>query len=127
MKKLSLEEQADEILRMAEESGIKSNFFFKTTLDRYLTQIKNIEDIKQAISKHGTLVTKEYVKGRGNLYVNPAVSEFNRTTDSANKTCGLLLKIIRTFSVGESEEENDIDLLMAAINGVDYNGDDSDD
>jgi hypothetical protein len=53
------------------------------------------------------LVTKEYVKGRGNLYTNPAVSDFNRTTDSANKTVSTLLKIIKNFSVDEDKEDKD--------------------
>jgi hypothetical protein len=63
------------------------------------------------------LVSKEYVRGRKNLYSNPAVAEYNKTTDSANKTVSTLLRIIKDFNVEESTEEED--LLMKMINGSD--------
>ena len=37
--KLSLTEQAQEILRIAEESGVQSNYFFLTTFRRYQVQL----------------------------------------------------------------------------------------
>jgi hypothetical protein len=63
----------------------------------------------------GMLVDKEYVKGRKNVYSNPAVSDYNRTTDSANKTVATLIRIIKNFGVDEDKE--DIDPLMEVING----------
>ena len=33
------DEQAKAILKLVEESGIKSNFFFSTIFDRYMTQL----------------------------------------------------------------------------------------
>jgi hypothetical protein len=63
------------------------------------------------------LVSKEYVKGRKNLYTNPAVSDFNRTTDSANKTVATLLRILKSFDADSSQD--DIDPLMDIINGGD--------
>ena len=116
----SLKEQADEILKLAEESGLQSNYFFVTTFERYQVQLQILEDLKQAINEEGMLVSKEYVKGRKNLYTNPAVSDFNRTTDSANKTVSTLLKIIKSFGSGESKEETDP--LLDIINGGDMDG-----
>jgi hypothetical protein len=66
----------------------------------------------------GLTVTKEYVKGRKNLYSNPAVAEYNRTTDSANKTVSTLIKIIKGFK-GEDSNNSDVDPLLAIINGGD--------
>ena len=40
MAKLSLQEQATEILKIAEESGVSNNFFFVTTFKRYQVQLK---------------------------------------------------------------------------------------
>ena len=117
MKKRDLNKQADEILRMAEESGVQSNYFFATTFDRYLVQMHILEDLKKAIEQEGMLVQKEYVKGRKNLYTNPAVGDFNRTTDSANKTVATLMRIIKNFGVNEDAEESDP--LMEIINGGD--------
>ena len=67
------------------------------------------------MKEEGMLVSKEYVKGRKNLYSNPAVAEYNKTTDSANKTVSTLMRIIRNFNVEENTEEDDP--LMKIING----------
>ena len=114
-KTLTLNEQAKEIIKIAEASGVQTNFFFITTFKRYQVQISILNELEKKIKEDGTLVTKEYVKGRGNLYANPAISEYNRTTDSANKTVSTLIKIIKGFK-GE-ESDNDIDPLLAIING----------
>lgn len=114
-KRMTLNEQAEEILRIAEESGVQSNFFFVTTFKRYQVQIKILNDLEKALKENGALVTKEYVKGRKNLYDNPAINAYNRTTDSANKTVSTLMKVLRGFeNEGEGNEE---DPLMQIING----------
>ena len=110
------EKQAKEILKMAESSGLQENFLFKTTFDRYLTQIKILADLKQTIDQTDTLVTKQYVKGRGNLYANPAIREYTHLTDSANKTVQTLLKVLSGFKGNKDEEDQDE--LLKIINGV---------
>ena len=66
------------------------------------------------------LVKKEYVKGRKNLYSNPAVAEYNKTTDSANKTISTLMKIINNFNNDNSNDPvEEEDPLLKAINGSD--------
>jgi len=115
--KKSLNQQAEEIIKIAEEAGVQTNFFFLTTFKRYQVQINILSELEKKIKEEGTLVTKEYVKGRGNLYCNPAVSEYNRTTDSANKTVSTLIKIIKGFK-GE-DNSSDVDPLLAIINGGD--------
>lgn len=110
------EKQAREILEMAESSGLQENFLFKTTFDRYLTQVKILADLKSTIDKTETLVTKQYVKGRANLYANPAIREFTHLTDSANKTVQTLIKILNGFK--KTEEKGD-DELLKIINGDD--------
>lgn len=114
-KALTLNEQAKEIIKIAEASGVQTNFFFITTFKRYQVQISILNELEKKIKEDGALVTKEYVKGRGNLYANPAISEYNRTTDSANKTVSTLIKIIKGFK-GEDGGE-DVDPLLAIING----------
>lgn len=115
----TLNEQAQEIIRIAEESGVQSNFFFLTTFKRYQVQLNILTNLEKSMKDDGLTVTKEYVKGRKNLYSNPAVAEYNRTTDSANKTVSTLMRILRNFGVGDGEEEKQKDDLMAAINGGD--------
>jgi tRNA(Phe) wybutosine-synthesizing methylase Tyw3 len=115
MKKKSLQEQAKDILKFAEESGLQSNYFFQTTFQRYQVQLQILEELEKAINEEGMLVSKEYVKGRKNLYTNPAVSDFNRTTDSANKTVATLMRILKNFDAELSKEDSDP--LMDIING----------
>lgn len=116
-KNLTLTEQAEEILRIAGESGVQSNFFFLTTFKRYQVQLTILYELEKAIKDEGMTVKKEYVKGRKNLYSNPAVAEYNKTTDSANKTVATLMKIIRSFNVSETAEDEDP--LLKIINGGD--------
>lgn len=120
MKKKELTMQAKEIVKMAQESGVQSNYFFITTFERYQVQLLILEELEQAIKDEQILVSKEYVKGRKNLYTNPAVTDYNRTTDSANKTVSTLMKIIKGFAVPAQEEETDP--LMDIINGGDQSG-----
>ena len=117
MGKLSLKQQAAEIIRIAEESGVQSNYFFITTFERYQTQLKILEDLQEILQGDGLLVEKTYVKNRPNLTAHPALSEYNRTTDSANKTVSTLMRIIRQFNVAEKPEDEDP--LMQIINGAD--------
>lgn len=116
----SLNKQAQEIMRLAKDSGVQSNFLFKTVFKRYLVQLHNLENLENAISQDNRqTVTKEYVKGRENVVIHPLITQYDRTTDSANKTVSTLLRIIRTFSVGEGQDLDRKDDLMAAINGGD--------
>ena len=89
---MTLNEQAQEIIRIAEESGVQSNFFFITTFKRYQVQLSILSELEKTMKEEGMLVSKEYVKGRKNLYSNPAVAEYNKTTDSANKTVANMKK-----------------------------------
>lgn len=115
--KKSLTEQAQEILKIAEESGVQSNYFFLTTFKRYQVQLSMLYKLEQTLKDEDILIKKEYVKGRKNLYSNPAIAEYNRTTDSANKTVSTLMKIIKSFNVSDTSEEEDP--LLKAINGDD--------
>ena len=117
MAKLSLNEQAQEIIKIAEESGVQSNFFFLTTFKRYQVQLNMLNDLEKAIKEDGATVTKEYVKGRKNVYSNPALKDYNTTTDSANRTVSTLMKIIKNYNVSDTTEEEDP--LLNAINGSD--------
>lgn len=108
--------RAEEILQIAEGYNVDKNFFFKTAFERYLVQLRILDELKKTIESDGVLVTKEYVKNRKNVYTHPAISGFNRTTDSANKTLGTLMKIIKNFNGDESADEAQ-DPLMRLING----------
>ena len=112
MENEKIKARADEIISLATRMGVENNYFFVTTFERYQTQLLILDELKKAIEDEGMLVAKEYVKGRKNLYTNPAVSDYNRTTDSANKTVSTLMRIIKSFGVEDSEEEDELMRLL---------------
>lgn len=126
MAKLTREETAAGIIRLAKEAGVEDNAIFKKTLERYLTQQDILDQLEQSMKEDGMLVEKEYVKNRKNIYSNPAVTEYTRVLDSSNKTAATLMRIIKNFSesaAGKTERKDD---LMAAINGgEDYGEEDN--
>lgn len=93
----SLEEQAEKILESAKAAGVEESFYFATTFARYQRQLKMLADLEVVLDEGEALVEKEYVKGRKNLYANPAIAQYNSTADAANRTVATLLKIVATF------------------------------
>ena len=110
-----LKKQAENILNDAKKKGVKDNFLFITTFKRYQTQLEILFELEKVIKSESVLVEKEYVKGRKNLYNNPAISEFNKTTDSANKTVNCLLGLINKDSTLDKSKETDPLLEALAI------------
>ena len=110
----TLSEQAQEILAIAEKHGVEQNFFFITTFKRYQVQINILTELEKKIKEDGTLVTKEYVKGRENVYTHPAVGEYNKTSTAANQTVTTLMKIIATL---RDKDDDEGDELLEFIRG----------
>lgn len=116
--KLTLQEQADQLLARAQERGVQSNFFFVTTFKRYQVQMNILRDLEKAIVEYGATVTKEYVKGRQNLVANPAITEYNKTATAANGTVSTLINIIKTLS-DEETQGGKLQELIASLNAGD--------
>ena len=108
-----LEQQAKEIMKIAEEHGVEQNFLFITTFKRYQMQISILDELEKTINDDGTLVTKEYVKGRENVYTHPAISEYNKTSTSANQTVTTLIKIIKSLRNADDSNDGEDELLTA--------------
>lgn len=96
--KKSLQQLVDELIEKAESNGASQNFFFTTTLKRYQVQMSALAALEKAIGEYGTIVTKEYVKGRQNVVVNPAITEYNKTATAANGTVSTLINIVKSFA-----------------------------
>lgn len=96
--RMTLQQQADEILKRAEERGVQTNFFFVTTFKRYQVQMKILADLERSINEDGATVVKEYVKGRKNIVTNPAIASYNATAQAANGTVKTLINIIDSFA-----------------------------
>lgn len=115
MGKLTLKEQAEEILKIAQKFGVEQNFLFLTTFKRYQVQLSILTELEQKIKEDGSLVTKEYVKGRENVYTHPAISEYNKTSQSANNTVSTLIKILKDLRKDGEEENEGEDALLSAL------------
>ena len=103
--------KGEEVLKLAEKEGISANFFFESTFKRYLVQLQIMEDLQKEIAESGATVKKEYVKGRANVYTNPAITEFNKTATAANNTVGTLLNIVKSFEKDEETSDELTDFL----------------
>ena len=114
VKNMSLQEQAEEILRRATEKGVSSNFFFVTTFKRYQVQMQILTQLEKEIKETGTTITKTYVRGRDNLCTNPAIAEYNKTSTAANSTVSTLIQIIDKMSE-EQVKESKLFKMMEAM------------
>ena len=119
-----LEEMESALQQMAEESGLACNYLFMTSFARYKSQMRTLielgKKLKEVIGNGELTVTKGYVRGSENIYMHPILQQFDRTTDSANKTVATLLKILKAFGVDNAEDA--VDPLMDIINGGDADG-----
>jgi len=97
-KKPDMNDVASELIKLAEQGGVEQNFFFTTTFARYKTQLNLLTRLQAEISGADLMVTKEYVRGRQNVVSNPAINEYNKTSQAENQTVICLMKIISTFS-----------------------------
>ena len=113
VKNMSLQEQAEEILRRATEKGVSSNFFFVTSFKRYQVQLKILTQLESSIKEHGATVEKTYVKGRANLATNPAITEYNKTCTAANSTVSTLIQIIEKLSEEQVKESGLMKLMQS--------------
>lgn len=116
-KVMSLNEQAEEILRIAAQHGVEQNFFFITTFKRYQVQIKILNDLERTIKEDGPTVTKQYVKGRENVYTHPAIADYNKTSTAANQTVQTLMKIIQSMRDEDATDDGTGDTLLDFLRG----------
>lgn len=114
-KGLTLQEQAQELLAKAEEKGIQTNFFFRTTFKRYQVQMQILADLEKEIKELGATVSKEYVKGRKNVYTNPAITEYNKTATASNNTVATLINIVKQFSDEDSGQPSKLERMLNSL------------
>lgn len=107
-----MREDVAQILAEAEKKGINTNYFFKTTFKRYQVQMMLLDSLEKEIRDSGVVVEKEYVKGRKNLYTNPAVTEYNRTSTATNNTVSTLISIVKSFSEDTAKKESKLASLI---------------
>ena len=116
VKNMTLQEQAQEILRRATEKGVSGNYFFVSTFKRYQVQMQILASLEKEIKENGATITKTYVKGRENLCTNPAIGEYNKTSTAANSTVSTLIQIIEKLGEEQVKESNLFKMMEALEN-----------
>lgn len=110
-RKKELDRRIQEFREKADEFGIADDLIFATTFDRYVTQVQTLADLKEEIEEGDLMVKKAYVKDRDNLYVNPAVAEYNKTSTAANQTAVTLVKLMQQLRDDAQEDDGFDDLF----------------
>lgn len=101
----------DRLIEMSKQYGVHDNALFMSTLETYMIQKKAIDKIRQTMDEDDITTTKEYVKGRENVYLHPAIKELPRHAEALNKTTSQLLDIIKTLG----QKPSNVDELMDFI------------
>ena len=107
------EAKRNALLEEAKAKGVDNNYLFATTFNRYEIQVRILLELEKKIEKEDTLVTKEYVKNRGNLYINPAITEYNKTSTAANQTATTLVKLMDNIGKDVEPDDGFSDFLCA--------------
>lgn len=95
-----------ELMQMAVDYGVDKNAMFIAAANQYALQQRVIDNIKNALDAEDSLMTtKEYVKGRANVYANPLVRELPKHADSANRTAQTMLDIIKALGKEKKVED----------------------
>ena len=97
MGKKSLPKRVTErdFVKMAKAYAIDKNPLFLSALEVYTTQREMLDKLQKCIGPDTATVDKEYVKGRTNVYIHPAVKEMPRHAETMNKTATVILNIIK--------------------------------
>ena len=106
--KININEYADKILEKAiSDDADEQSLLFITTFNAFKVQTQILDDLAQKIEEMDALVTKEYVKGRQNIVVNPAITEYNKTASARNNTVTTLIKIMSSGDASFKDANKD--------------------
>ena len=83
-----------EIMRLAEDYGVKDNVLFVSAADRYVGQVEMIRKIEDELRDRGMIITKINTNGDDVPVANPMAQQLPKYNDTANKTLGVMLDII---------------------------------
>ena len=107
---VSLKERANKILARAREKGDEQALLFETIFQQYLEALDHRQKLRKALVEDGLTVTKEYVKGRQNIYVHPALAAYAQQGKLLLDTAKTLMTLIRE-KIADEDELDEFDLF----------------
>lgn len=107
---VSLKERANKILARAREKGDEQALLFETIFQQYLEALDHRQKLRKALVNDGLTVTKEYVKGRQNIYVHPALAAYAQQGKLLLDTAKTLMTLIRE-KIADEDELDEFDLF----------------
>lgn len=107
---VTLKERANKILAKAREKGDEQALLFETIFQQYLETLDHRQKLRNALVEDGVTVTKEYVKGRQNIYVHPALAAYATQGKLLLETAKTLMTLIRE-KIADEDELDEFDLF----------------
>ena len=107
---VTLKERANKILERAREKGDEQALLFETIFQQYLEALDHRQKLRNALVDDGVTVTKEYVKGRKNIYVHPALAAYATQGKLLLETAKTLMTLIRE-KIADSDDQDEFDLF----------------
>ena len=108
---VTLKERANKILKKAREKGDEQALLFETIFQQYLETLDHRQKLRKALVEDGVTVTKEYVKGRQNIYVHPALAAYATQGKLLLETAKTLMTLIRE-KIADEDDEDEFDLFL---------------
>ena len=103
----------DDLMGLAKRFHVDDNALFVASAEQYAIQSEIIKNIRESLAEEDNLMTtKEYIKGRLNVYANPLIKELPKITDSANRTLNTMLDIILKLGHEDKKEVSRLEKLM---------------
>ena len=103
-------QELQEIEDAAKAANCDTNFLYRTTLDRYVTQLDLLTNAQDDMNQNGLTVTKITPRGAEVEVANPAIQIYNQTASAANSTVSTLLRIVQTFNFMAAKADEDDEL-----------------
>jgi hypothetical protein len=106
-----LNRKAKEILKRAQERGIEHSYMFTNIFTQYEELLRHLDELEKNIQADGVMTQRINVKGVSNTQVNPAITAYNQTAATADKTAGTLLKFVGPPPTGAEASDDAFDLF----------------
>ena len=84
----------DEIMKLADQYGVKDNVLFVSAADRYAGQMDMIRKIQEDLDDRGLTFEVIGSTGQKKIEAHPMAGQLPKYNDTANKTLGVMLDII---------------------------------